>query len=569
MNLLRLLHTIRHLRPVQLYGRVWQQLTRPRADRRPAPPVRPQPEPWTRPAEHPPTMLGPATFRFLSETRDLAWPGGWNDPDIHKLWLFNLHYFADLAAVDCDARRAWHEALISRWIQDNPPFAGHAWVPYCVSQRIIHWVKWLLAGNDPAAGMLDSLAMQARYLERRLEYHVQGNHLLANATALAFTGVYFNGKEGDRWLATALSLLRAQVDEQILRDGGHFELSPMYHALVLEHLLDVTNLARAYSGTVPEVATLADSWHARIAAMLGWLRTMTFPDGQIAVVSDSAWEIAATTAQLAAYADRLGYASPPLSPQPCLHLSDSGYLRLQRGPAVLIADVGPIGASYQAGHGHADVLSFELALGEQRVVVDTGTSVYYGNPRARLLERGTPAHNTITVDGADSSEVWDNFRVARRAHPRRLAIENASASTDDTVLVVSCAHDGYRRLPGRVEHHRTWRLTGDRLQIDDRLDGQFQSAVARFHLDPAARIVALGDDELAEQIEEVGKSLPGNCRVILPGWSVVLETSGCRLRLERSTYHPRFGTSLDNLCIAAELTGPQASFCWSWSPCES
>ena len=37
-----------------------------------------------------------------------------------------------------------------------------------------------------------------------------------------------------------------ELPEQILADGGHFELSPMYHALVLEDLLDLVNIARRY-----------------------------------------------------------------------------------------------------------------------------------------------------------------------------------------------------------------------------------------------------------------------------------------------------------------------------------
>ena len=31
---LRLFHTVRHLKPVQVYGRVWAQVKRPAADRR-------------------------------------------------------------------------------------------------------------------------------------------------------------------------------------------------------------------------------------------------------------------------------------------------------------------------------------------------------------------------------------------------------------------------------------------------------------------------------------------------------------------------------------------------------
>jgi uncharacterized heparinase superfamily protein len=55
------------------------------------------------------------------------------------------------------------------------------------------------------------------------------------------------------------------------------------------------------------------------------------------------------------------------------------------------------------------------------------------------------------------------------------------------------SHDGYRRLPGRVLHRREWRLDPTGLQIRDRLDGQFKSAQAVFHLHPAVTAAPAGE----------------------------------------------------------------------------
>ena len=557
MTLLRYWYTLRDLRPVQIYGRISLRLLRPRPDYSPAPECRPQAGAWVSPARHSPAMLGPRRFRFLSEERELSWPAGWNDPAIHKLWLFNLHYFADVASDNADERTAWHHELIARWIADNPPFTGHSWVPYCVSQRIVNWIKWLLAGNLPLAGMLDSLALQTRYLEQRIERHLQGNHLLANATALAFAGLYFSGAEGDRWLATALDLFRHEVPKQILRDGGHYELSPMYHSLVVEHLLDVTNAASAFATAAPEAADLTATWRSQITQMRHWLHAMSFPDGQIALFSDSAWEIASSLAELDAYAERLGHLPvTPLAPR-VTRLADSGYVRLTSGPAVLIADVGPLGARYQPGHGHADVLSFELALGNDRLVVDTGTSVYYGNNPQRLQERGTAAHNTVTVDGENSSEVWDVFRVARRANPIGLTIVESPAG----LLEVGCAHDGYLRLAGRVRHHRRWRLSDDGLEIEDQVEGRFTSAIARFHLDPLVRVAT----PPTESLPTTPTITPSRAILELGPWRIEFEARGSELSIEPSTYHPRFGATIENLCLVCRLTQSSAVFRFRWS----
>lgn len=95
------------------------------------------------------------------------------------------------------------------------------------------------------AKILNSIAEQARFLEARIEWHVMGNHLIANAKALLFASTLYSGNESNRWYKTGIALLRKQLKVQILADGGHFELSPMYHSLVLEDILDVVNLLQS------------------------------------------------------------------------------------------------------------------------------------------------------------------------------------------------------------------------------------------------------------------------------------------------------------------------------------
>ena len=80
--------------------------------------------------------------------------------------------------------------------------------------------------------------------------------------------------------------LEREIPEQILTDGGHFERSPMYHAIILEDVLDLINLARAYPGTVPE--RVAECWRLTAERMLYWLSAMVHPDGEIAFFNDAA-----------------------------------------------------------------------------------------------------------------------------------------------------------------------------------------------------------------------------------------------------------------------------------------
>lgn len=478
-------------------------------------------------------MLGATSFRFLNVAGDLSSPTDWNDPARDKLWLYNLHYFDDLAADGAAARAHWHRALISRWIAENPPGHGNGWEPYPTSLRIVNWVKWALAGNALPPEATHSLAVQARWLRQRLEFHLLGNHLWANAKALVFAGVFFEGMEADAWRDKGMALLRRELAEQVLPDGGHFERSPMYHAIVLEDLLDLVHL----SGCYPGVFAVGDVEHWRTTSMnmLRWLKLMSHPDGGIAFFNDAALGIAPRYSALCDYAGALGMVVPSGNGSAVEPLANSGYVRVEAGPAVLIVDVGEIGPDYLPGHAHADTLSFELSLHGQRVLVNGGTSTY-GDGAERRRQRGTSAHNTVTIDGEDSSEVWSAFRVARRARPRDLQWSSSANGHE-----VACAHDGYRRLPGKPAHLRRWRLTEGELVVEDRISGRHRSAEARFHFHPGIT----PDSQESSPME--GAAALGSDRRMT--WRV----EAGEPRLEPTTYHPEFGLRIANRCLMVRL----------------
>ena len=532
---------MRWLRPVQLWGRLWFHLYRPAPDVRPAPPVRAVAGRWFACARAP-SMTGPTSFRFLSVERTVAAVEDWNRAGWPKLWLYNLHYFDDLAADQAASRVSWHRALIARWIAENPPGQGNGWEPYPTSLRIVNWVKWSEAGHGLGSSAIDSLAVQARWLRRRLEIHLLGNHLWANAKALVFAGTFFDGAEAAGWRETGLRLLRRELAEQVLPDGGHFERSPMYHAIVLGDVLDLLQLAERYPGSCD--ASDVAAWRDAALRMRRWLRVMTHPDGGIAFFNDAALSIAPDYAALAAYADVLG---PPPDAAPLAGieaLPDSGYVRLQSGPAVLIADVGAIGPDYLPGHAHADTLSFELSLHGRRVLVNRGTSTYEpGDERRR--QRGTTAHNTIVVDGQDSSEVWSSFRVARRARAF-----DVRWGEDGDANYLEAAHDGYRRLPGRVVHRRSWRLAADRLEITDVLEGRWSSAVSCWHAHPAFQVRANG-----RELSLLGRS----------GLTVTFSGDNGAPEIIQDAWHPEFGASIPSKGIRIPIHGPRSVVTIAWT----
>ena len=545
-GLLTYWHTLRHLKPTQLYGRIRFCLVKPRIDMRSAPPLRStHRRAWVKPAARRVSLVGPEQFCFLNETHDLA-DRGWDDPALEKLWRYNLHYFDDLNAQDALARTEWQRALLLRWVRDNPPGTGTGWEPYPTSLRIVNWVKWALGGNVLPPECVESLAAQTRWLSQRLEIHLLGNHLFANAKALVFAGVFFDGPEADDWLAKGLHVLEREVREQVLPDGGHFERSPMYHALALEDMLDLINLAATSSNASPRCwQGIAVSWLETISRMRVWLSAMSHPDEEIAFFNDAAIGIGPSPMELESYAGRLGLPSVSVAGDGVAHFPDSGYIRVQRGDMVALLDVAPVGPDYLPGHAHADTLSFELSLFGRRVLVNSGTSCYGMGPE-RLRQRGTAAHNTVTIDGQDSSEVWGGFRVARRAKPFGLQIQQ-----DANGVHVVCSHDGYARLPGRPIHRREWRLSDHAVEIVDTVDGKFGEAVGRVFFSPAVVVSPSTSAEVGHAGVAEGHAL---------NWRV----EGAMVHVVSATYHHEFGVTEPNHCLEMGFTGSRCVVQFTW-----
>jgi uncharacterized heparinase superfamily protein len=450
-------------------------------------------------------------FEAIGRSGTVGDPPDW-DLDAPLLWLFNLHYFGWLDASPAPEQRR----LVNDWIARYPPAGRRAgWLPYPLSLRLRHWWRALLEGGalcGDRAGVLPSVETQADCLADTLEHHLRGNHLLESAITLKLLSGSLRGAAVPRWVRLADRVLDAELAEQFLLDGGHFERSAMYHALLLHGLLDLVNL-------LPDDDEVRVRLAERVPSLLHFLSGMTHPDGEIALFNDAAFGIAPSPAALFEYAGRLGFAQPAAA---SASFPETGYHAFRQGGDLLVVDAGPIGPDYLSTHAHGDIFSFELSLGGRRVAVDAGTSTYAEGPE-RDWVRSTRSHNTVEIDGADQCEFFGAFRVGRRGRPQGVL---ARASTD--ALHMSGWHDGYRRLRGRPIHRRELLyLREGALLVWDTIESSAEvQADSRVRFAPGAKIALEAADEAS--IEAGGE------RLILHAFGGVLE-------LEPDYYAKQFG----------------------------
>ncbi|WP_197493490.1 alginate lyase family protein [Formosa sp. Hel1_33_131] len=419
---------------------------------------------WIDGLYNPKTYLRNNTFKFINIEHSFENKINWNLSTYKKLWLYNLNYFDFLNQEALSKEEG--VKLIHEFI-DTYPSVIDGKESYPTALRLINWIKFISRHQIEDPCIFGVIQADAQRLCNNLEYHLLGNHLLENAFALWFSAHLFNNS---RYFKIAKHLLKKELEEQILTDGGHFELSPMYHQLMLYRVLDCIHLSKLNPNKF--AIDLYPLLIQKASQMLSWLENITYTNGEIPLVNDSVNKISPDSNSLFSYCEKLQISSAHMK------LSASGYRMVKASNFELLMDVGQIGASYQPGHAHADTFNFELYINNTPVFVDTGISTYnVGDIRAK--ERSTEAHNSVVVNNISSSVVWSGFRVAKRA---KVTIENELEQS------IQASHDGYLNLG--VLHKRAWAWNPHKISIIDDLSGTPKNAKAYFHFHPEVNFKA-------------------------------------------------------------------------------
>ncbi len=453
--------------------------------------------------------------------------------DCKLVWEPNRHHqlvvLARAYVATSDKRYAIKIAdLMSEWLDSNPFGYGMNWKsPLEVGIRLINWV-WAIELSKEAnvfsaelwSRVLESIYLAMWDLQRKFSQGSSANnHLIGEAAGVFIATSYFSEfADIGKWREESQKILEEQIQLQSYSDGCTREHAFGYQFFVIQFLtqslLAGNQTGRPFSPQFQSRLHQMYRFMAELCADTGGPPNFgDADDGYVLDLGDlpeQAKQLLAVGAQLFddeslvigeesetafwLFGKQTVGAPTAHEKTESMPFKESGYYILRAGNAgkqgcdnvSVFFDCADLGYGSIAAHGHADCLSFTLAVGDQEIFVDSGTYDYFTHPEWREYFRSTRAHNTLAVDGQCQSESLGPFIWGQRAEAKLLDWQD-----DNQRTTVSGEHSGYLRLPDPTVHRRTLTLHKDsgRLEIRDRLVAKQQHNVRiYFHTAPGTEL---------------------------------------------------------------------------------
>ena len=408
--------------------------------------------------------------------------------------LLGFGWLRHLRAAESGITRANARALVDEWISVQGSWDPVGWQPEILARRITSWLSQaplILHDADDAfyRRFLRSLVRQVRYLRHTALEAREGVPRMQALVALTYAALCMSGQA--RHMRSAVKQLVAEIDHQILPDGGHISRNP---GALIELLLDLLPLRHAFAAR--NIAPPPQLNNA-IDRMMPMMRFFRHGDGNFAHFNGMGPTLPDVMATILAYDDARG---APLSNAP-----HSGYQRAEAGEMLLLLDAGappPINVSQEA---HAGSLAFEMSHGLQRIIVNCGLPGT--NKEAwRQVARATAAHSTVVFNDTSSARFLESGSFKRLlgtpivSGPKDIQV---SREERGDAIILRSSHDGYADR-FKVVHQRALKLALDGHRLDGEelfvsTDGDMipqdiaDEFAVRFHLHPSVKANKLTD----------------------------------------------------------------------------
>ncbi len=408
--------------------------------------------------------------------------------------LLGFGWLRHLRAAEFGITRANARALVDEWISVQGSWDPVGWQPEILARRITSWLSQaplILHDADDAfyRRFLRSLVRQVRYLRHTALEAREGVPRMQALVALTYAALCMSGQA--RHMRSAVKQLVAEIDHQILPDGGHISRNP---GALIELLLDLLPLRHAFAAR--NIAPPPQLNNA-IDRMMPMMRFFRHGDGNFAHFNGMGPTLPDVMATILAYDDARG---APLSNAP-----HSGYQRAEAGEMLLLLDAGappPINVSQEA---HAGSLAFEMSHGLQRIIVNCGLPGT--NKEAwRQVARATAAHSTVVFNDTSSARFLESGSFKRLlgtpivSGPKDIQV---SREERGDAIILRSSHDGYADR-FKVVHQRALKLALDGHRLDGEelfvsTDGDMipqdiaDEFAVRFHLHPSVKANKLTD----------------------------------------------------------------------------
>lgn len=440
--------------------------------------------------------------------------------DVKFPWeLSRFHYLIPVMAWQLSkgadkSTLAWMLKLLIRWRQENPLAYSVNWYPMEASIRMINlvilfdFVSLLSKSKDEKTK--DEIAGLHKILLTMIREHgefvwvnreftdIRGNHFTANLVALLFGHLALKNysaapikwrKYVDHWLEKEISL-------QFYSDGVNFEKSCGYHKLVAELfvlagiVLDKAGSPINYESRqrLKNAAFFSDS----IARPDGLAANFGDNDDAVALpfvfdnprshgslveltrswlkapIGTNVYKEVDTLAALFIMGQSYCTEQKPTDVE-VIEFPEGGYtvVRNNSNGFFFMVDVGEVGMNGRGGHGHNDLLSFELCIDGLNVVIDPGCSGYTADLKKKRQYRSTSVHSTVQLYDEEIAKITGDWTISNDAIPKDISVlKNESGA------VISASHGGYCRIKDNSYINRQFSIDActQSIIIDDEID---------------------------------------------------------------------------------------------------